>query len=277
MPGTSVGQRPFRFGAVATPTRGDWRATVRRVADLGYSSLLMPDGMQLPAPMPALAMAAAVADLRVGTWVLAAPLRPPRLAAWEANSMTQLTGGRFELGLGTGRPVVARWAAEMGLPFGSAAQRLEQVRQIIDGVRALDGDGQHTPVIVAAAGPRALQLAAQHADIVTLATGALTPRDTIAKMLATVRDHAGDRADRLEFATSIFVVGDQLPPHAERYLGADLAALRSVESPALLEGSAQDMADELQRRREQFGTSYVTVNAEYLEQFAPVIKILDGR
>src|SRR5690349_3285434 len=142
MAGTSEGTRPFRFGVVATPIGGDWLATARRVAELGYTSLLMPDGMQLPAPMPALAMAAAVADLRVGTWVLAAPLRPPRLAAWEATSMTRLTGGRFELGLGTGRPVVAEWARQMGLPFGSAAQRLDQVRQLIEQVRELDGDGQ---------------------------------------------------------------------------------------------------------------------------------------
>ena len=275
--GETITRRPFRFGAVATPAGGDWLTTSRRVADLGYTSLLMPDGMQLPAPIPSLAMAAAVTDIRVGTWVLAAPLRPPRLVAWEANSMTRLTGGRFELGLGTGRPVVERWAAEMGLPFGSPAQRLEQVRQIIDGVRALDGDVQRTPVIVAAAGPRALRLAAQHADIVTPATGALTPRDTVAQLLATVRDHAGARANEIEFATSIFVVGDDLPPHAERYLGADVAGLRSAGSLVLLEGSPQDMADELLRRRDQLGTSYVTVNADYLDEFAPVIKILDGR
>lgn len=269
--------RPFRFGAVATPAGGDWLATARRVAGLGYTSLLMPDGMQLPAPMPSLAMAAAVTELRVGTWVLAAPLRPSRLVAWEATSMTRLTGGRFELGLGTGRPVVADWTAAMGLPFGSPAQRLEQVRQIIEEVRASDADGPCTPVIVAAAGPRALRLAAEHADIVTLATGALTPRDTIARMLATVREHAGERAERIEFVTSVFVVGDELPPQAQRYIGADLAGLRAAGSPALLEGSAQDMADELLRRRDQLGTSYVTVNAEYLEAFAPVIKILAGR
>jgi alkanesulfonate monooxygenase SsuD/methylene tetrahydromethanopterin reductase-like flavin-dependent oxidoreductase (luciferase family) len=267
---------PFRFGVVATPGT-DWAGTVRHIAALGYTSVLMPDGMQLLAPMPALAMAAASADIRVGTWVLAAPLRPPRLAAWEAHSMTTLTGGKFELGIGTGRPVVADWAAEMGLPYGSPAQRLALVEQVITTVRRLDGDGRRTPVIVAAGGPRALRLAAEHADIVTLATGALTPRAEIATMLTSVRDHAGDRADRIEYVTSIFVVGDELPPYAERYIGADLAGLRAAESMALLEGTPQDMADELQRRREEFGTSYVTVNAEYLERFAPVIEILAGR
>jgi len=52
---------PFRFGVVATPQRGpeQWLATARRVADQGYTTLLMPDGLQLLAPGPALATAAA--------------------------------------------------------------------------------------------------------------------------------------------------------------------------------------------------------------------------
>lgn len=71
--------RPFRFGVVAPiqtelPT---WRDRVRRIADSGYSTLLMPDVPQWqPAPGPTLAFAAALADLRVGTWVYASPLRP---------------------------------------------------------------------------------------------------------------------------------------------------------------------------------------------------------
>ena len=71
--------RPFRFGVVA-PLATDmptWRARVRRIADGGYSTLLMPDVPQWqPAPGPTLALAAALANLRVGTWVYASPLRP---------------------------------------------------------------------------------------------------------------------------------------------------------------------------------------------------------
>jgi alkanesulfonate monooxygenase SsuD/methylene tetrahydromethanopterin reductase-like flavin-dependent oxidoreductase (luciferase family) len=207
--------------------------------------------------------------------VLAAPLRPARLTAWEAHTMTTLTGGRFELGIGTGRPVVEQWAREMGLPFGTPAERLATVERVIATVRDLDGGSQHTPVIVAAGGPRALRLAAERADIVTLAVGALTPAEQLEAMLQRVRDHAGGRD--LEFVTSLVVVGSQLPPHAERYIGADLATLRSSGSVALLEGSPREMADELQRRRDRFGTSYVTVNGEYLEQLAPVVALLAGK
>src|SRR5439155_3224216 len=86
--------RPFRFGVVA-PIATDlptWRARVRRIADGSYSTLLMPDVPQWqPAPGPALAFAAALADLRVGTWVYASPLRPPWMMAWEAHSLSVLT------------------------------------------------------------------------------------------------------------------------------------------------------------------------------------------
>ncbi|HZI75040.1 MAG TPA: LLM class flavin-dependent oxidoreductase, partial [Gemmatimonadales bacterium] len=101
------GARPLRFGVVA-PLRTElpaWRDQVRRIADSGYSTLLMPDVQQWqPAPGPALAVAATLADLRVGTWLYASPLRMPRSMAWEAHSLSVLTEGRFEMGIGTGRP-----------------------------------------------------------------------------------------------------------------------------------------------------------------------------
>src|ERR1700757_1810412 len=110
--------RPFRFGVVA-PLTGDlptWRDQVRRIADHGYSTLLMPDvpGWQ-PAPAPMLAMAASIADLRVGTWVYASPLRPAWSTAWEAHSLSLLTEGRFEMGVGTGRPGIEDERRGLGL------------------------------------------------------------------------------------------------------------------------------------------------------------------
>ena len=65
----------------------------------------MPDFPQLqPSPGPTLAVAAALTELRVGTWVYASPLRPAWSTAWEAHSLSVLTEGRFEMGVGTGRP-----------------------------------------------------------------------------------------------------------------------------------------------------------------------------
>ena len=90
---------------------------MRRIADSGYSTLLMPDVPQWqPAPAPTLAVAAALADLRVGTWVYASPLRPAWSTAWEAHSLSVLTDGRFEMGIGTGRPGIEDELRARGLP-----------------------------------------------------------------------------------------------------------------------------------------------------------------
>src|SRR5689334_1310187 len=189
--------RPFRFGVVATPQDAQrWVADVKRIADLGYSTVLMPDGVQLRSPFSSLAVAATVAPVRVGTFVLAGPLRTPRQAAWEAHSLAVLTGGRFEMGIGTGHDRVPQGAAELGMPYGTASERRDQVKQTVAHLRELDGE-QHTPVLMAAGGPKALALAAEIADIVTLAAGPLTGRDEVAAMAASLRETAGARADEL--------------------------------------------------------------------------------
>ncbi|HTU74801.1 MAG TPA: hypothetical protein VMG38_14900 [Trebonia sp.] len=60
-PTAAGGTRLLRFGVVAPLTTDlpTWRDRVRRIADSGYSTLLMPDVPQWqPAPGPALALAA---------------------------------------------------------------------------------------------------------------------------------------------------------------------------------------------------------------------------
>ncbi len=269
--------RPFRFGVVTTPQDGDqWRSTARRVADLGYSTLLMPDGLQLLSPFPSLAMAASVSPVRVGTFVLASPLRQPRAAAWEAHSLSVLTGGRFELGLGTGIPAAREWTAQLGIPYGSASERLDRVAQTIDHLRELDGD-LHTPVLVAAGGPKARALAAAKADIVTLAALALAPREEVGRMVADLRSHAGPRADEIELAMNLFVIGEEVPPWTEQFIGADAATLIARDSLTMLRGSVREMADELERRRDTFGVSYISVHSTFYEQLAPVVELLNGK
>jgi alkanesulfonate monooxygenase SsuD/methylene tetrahydromethanopterin reductase-like flavin-dependent oxidoreductase (luciferase family) len=273
----------FRFGVVATPQTAvknmteNWQRQVRRAEELGYSSVLMPDGMQLPAPMLTLAFAAAATTtLRVGTFVLASPLRPPTLTAWEAHSMSVLTGGRFEFGIGTGHPGNVRQAVEViGMPETTAAQRLAGVERSIDRLRELDGN-RHTPVLMAVSGRKALAVAAAKADIVTIAIGALGTRADMATLAGKLRSAAGPRASSLELLLNVFVVGDDMPAWMQRFLGADAATLIAHDSLTMLRGSAQNMADELQRRRDAFGTSYVAVNEVFTEQFAPVVEQLAG-
>jgi alkanesulfonate monooxygenase SsuD/methylene tetrahydromethanopterin reductase-like flavin-dependent oxidoreductase (luciferase family) len=270
--------KAFRFAVQAVPEdEKQWLGTARRAEALGYSTLLMPDNLQIPSSMPALALAAgATTTLHVGNFVLASPLRAPRLAAWDAHTLSLLTDGRFELGIGTGIPDVAEQAVRLlGQPETTVAQRLALAEQTIDELRVLDQD-HYTPVLMAAGGPRARAVAAAKADIVTLAHGPLAGRDEVAQLVADVRAVAGDRTESIEFASPIFVVGDAAPAWALRFLQTDMATLIDRDSLMILRGSPREMADELQRRRDILGISYFSVNAGFIDQFAPVVELLAG-
>src|SRR5438046_8297882 len=163
------GARSFRFGVVA-PLRTDlpaWRDQVRCIADSGFSTLLMPDVQQWqPAPGPTLAVAATLADLRVGTWVYASPLRTPWSMAWEAHSLSVLTEGRFEMGIGTGRPGIEDELRQLGLPVVTPGERLSQVRDAVTSLRDLDGPDLHTTVVMSVRAPRPPDRAVDRTDTV---------------------------------------------------------------------------------------------------------------
>ncbi|MCR6487956.1 LLM class flavin-dependent oxidoreductase [Amycolatopsis sp. OK19-0408] len=269
--------KAFRFGVVAAAAEGGakWLQTARRAEELGYSTLLCPDNLNLPTPTAALAAAAvATTELRVGSFVLASPLRTARAAAWESHSLTVVTGGRFELGIGTGLPTMRRQAEWLGLPYGSGQERLDSIAETIDEVRRLDGD-THTPVMVAAGGPKIRRLAGEKADIVTLAGGVLTPRAEMAGHAEEIRAAAGDRD--IELGLNVFVIGEQVPPFIQQFTGADAQTLIEHDSLSMLRGSVDDMAAELERRREELGVSYISVNGAFIEQFAPVVARLSGK
>lgn len=270
-----MADRAFRFGVIGAPsgTGEQWRALAVQAASLGYQTFLMPDVPHLLAPGPSLAVAATAADIRVGTWVYSTPTRPPLATAWEAHSLSVLTGGRFEMGIGTGHPqLAAQFASRLGLPFGSPTERLSQLAATITALRSLDGEDLHTPVLVAALGTKARSLAAEQADTVAIAAGPLTPREEVARLAADVRARAAGRD--IEFAMNLIAVGERIPPYVKQATGVDAADLISADSLVLLRGNTQAMADELRRRRDQIGASYILVNADVMSHFAPVLELL---
>lgn len=265
--------REFRFGIVAPCLGGlsTWREQIRRIAGHGYSTVLMPDFPRLqPAPAPALAVAASVADVRVGTWVYAAPFRAPWLTAWEAHSLTLLTDGRFEMGIGVGRPGIEEELRERGLPVPGPGERLDQVRQTVAALRELDGGSRHTPVAMAVSGPKARALAAEIADTVTFA---MAPSESRAAVEQRIRDFHSTRA--VELSMHVPVVGDAVSPFMAPPT-TDTTALRAADSLAYLPADPAAAADELRRRREETGVSYVAFGANVADLFAPLVAELAG-
>jgi alkanesulfonate monooxygenase SsuD/methylene tetrahydromethanopterin reductase-like flavin-dependent oxidoreductase (luciferase family) len=267
------GARRFRFGVVA-PLRTDlsaWKDQVRRIADSGFSTLLMPDVQQWqPAPGPTLAVAATLADLRVGTWVYASPLRPPWSLAWEAHSLSVLTEGRFEMGIGTGRPGMEDELRELGLPVLTPGQRLSQVRDTVTSLRELDGPDVHTPVVMAVRGPKAQALAADLADTVTFAA---FPGDSRAEIMRLAAEFRARRD--LELAHHVAVVGDAVSPFMAPP-DTDPAALRAADSLLVLPSDPTAATEEILRRREEGGFSYIVVGANAVDALAPVVAELTG-
>lgn len=263
----------MRFGVVAPITAGlpAWRDQLRGLADSGYSTILMPDVPQWqPAPGPALAVAATITGLRVGTWVYASPVRPTWITAWEAHSLSVLTEGRFEMGIGTGRPGIAGQLRELGLPI-SPANRTSQVRDVVTALRDLDGPDRHTPVVMAVGGPKAQGLAAELADTVTFVMPQIETRAATIQRVERFDNRRG-----AELALHVPVVGDSVTAFMAGP-DTDPAAVRAADSLAFLPSDPSAAAEEIQRRWEEIGFSYFVVGAEAAGVLAPVVAELAGR
>lgn len=266
-----AGARPFHFGITVRLTTPRWRDRVRRAGDQGYSALLMPDVPRWqPSPGPTLALAAELADLRVGTWVYAAPLRPAWTTAWEAHALSTLTGGRFEMGIGTGRPGIEDELRQLGLPVITPSERLARIRETVTVLRGLDGPDRRTPVVMAVRGPKAMALAAELADTVTFA---LMPQDDRVDITRVVRDFRTTRD--VELSQHVAVIGDAVAPFMASP-DTDPAALRAADSLAILPADPAAATDELQRRREEIGFSYFVFGADVAGSLAPVVAELAG-
>ena len=295
--------RPFRFGVVAAHARSgeEWTAKARRVEELGYSTLLVPDRLgRLLSPMVALTAASAVTTtLRLGTFVLAAGLRKPAVVAHECATLDFLSGGRLEIGYGAG--VSEEDALRAGLPFGTPADRVQQLAQTVHEVKLLVTEAAtpqpgapamggylpsrqrpHPPILVAGGGQRMLSIAAQEAEIVSIGPGRDLDDDSLTTRLTWIREAAGDRLDDIELSVNLAAVAVDgiLPPSVagrlQGYFGTSLEALVAADSPFVLYGSVDQMVSKLQERRNRFGISYISVSDEVMEPFGPVVQALVG-
>jgi len=293
--------RPFRFGVnlLDLAPAEEWRAKCRRAEELGYDVILVPDHLGWPAPFPALVAAAEATERpRVGTFVLNAGFWNPALLAREVATTDALTGGRLELGLGTG--YVRAEHDEAGLPFGSAKERVDHLRHVVEELDRLLGSPEHrpqpvqrprVPLLIGAGGDRMLKLTAEHADIAAFTGARSVPGSTTGQLVpitdkeldervALYQKHAADRAEpaELNLIIQMVVVTDDREAAArellERYPGPTLEEILAL--PILLLGTMEQIVRQVRAQRERYGFSYLTVLEPYMEAFAPVIEELRG-
>ena len=308
--------RPFRFGmnALVAGSAAEWIALARRLEELGYSTLCLPDHLtDRLAPLPALATAAAVtSQLRIGTMVLNNDFRHPVVLAREAATVDMLSEGRLELGLGAGYMKTENEQA--GMRFDRGGVRVDRLGEAVTIVtRLFEGEpvtfrgrhyqvSEHTihprpvqrprpPILIGGNGPRLLTLAATEADIVALSGitfgGGGLQRDMagfcadgVDERVRLVRETAGARFEQLELSAlvqRVTVTEDRrgaAEELAQRWAGLTVDDI--LESPFVLLGSIDEIVDQLVARRRRWGISYYVVFRPAVDVFAPIVDRLTG-
>ena len=190
------------------PDVGAWKAALRRIEDLGFSTVAVSEhlthGWRME-PVASLAAAAmATSQLRLLTLVLANDFRHPVMLHKALATIDVLSGGRLEVGLGAG------WRRDdydaAGFDFDAPSVRIDRLAEtvaILDGlfgpepftfegrhyhVKALDGlpkpiQRPRPPLFIGGGGSRILGLAGRCADIVGI-HGRLPPGGVTAEIAA---------------------------------------------------------------------------------------------
>lgn len=162
----------------------------------------------------------------------------------------------------------------------------------IHGVEATPMPAQkpHPPLVLGGGGRRMLRLAAMEADVVNvnynLSAGKINRAlvrtgfaEATDEKLGWIKEAAGDRLSTIELGVTIFVVNvtaDRGEVAAVMAAGLDSEPQVVLEIPHFLIGTVDQIVEDLQRRRERYGISYVIVPGEIAESFAPVVERLNG-
>lgn len=307
--------KPFRFAVSAEmiTSQEEWADNARRVEQLGYSTLIIPDHLtQLFAPVPALLAAAqATTTLRIGSYVFNNDFRHPVMLAKEAATLDVLSNGRFEFGVGAGYKRVEY--EQSGLIYDPGPVRVRRLGEAIEVLRrcfaeepaSFSGEfytinqlnsfpkplqRPYPPLLIGGGSKQVLSLAAREANIVSLIPKAFpdgsklditdaTPAATTQK-IDWIRQAAGSRFGELELNIQVFearVMGDYV--QALQWVSEKFRIKEEIlsSSPHFLIGTVDQIVEELQKRREKYSISYITVLEENAENFAPVVARLTGK
>ena len=264
---------PFEIGLViitgqtgperTTQRWSDIRAMVLAAEAMGFDTVWSPDELLWrPQGKPQMgawdgvsmagAIAAVTTRIKVGTWVISALHRNAGITAKVAETIDEISGGRFIFGLGAGHAGPGQ-ARAFGLPEDQIFSRFEEALKIIvpllreghadfegtvHAARDLDQVPQgprpgRIPLMLGVLGPKGMRLAARHADIWSCYA---TERSDLVEL--------GPRIAGLEAACA--EVGRD-PATIGRSAGVDVRPLQAEPDPTgeAIAGSPAQIADAL--------------------------------
>ena len=236
------------------------------------------------------AMAQVTERVQIATGVTTPLFRyHPGVIAQAAATLDRLSGGRFNLGVGTGENLNE---GPLGLPFPAYAERAARMREALTIMRRLldgekltyEGDFYSTdraklyspptrylPIWMAAGGPKSSALAAELADgIITSVKVPEETRERVIDPATAAAAEAGRDAPRI--IASRWSVLAQNADEAWEALGA----WRGLRAPGRLEAvdpmELRQRADEMERDEILSRYSIVSGPADYIETYRPLVE-----
>lgn len=282
------------------PRWDELQAMALRAEELGFDTVWVPDELywrveSWPGPRGwwecvaiTAAVAAVTSRIKVGTWVISNPHRNPTLTAKIVDTLDEIAGGRFVFGLGAGGggDEMAAFGYRQDHVYGRFEEAFGLILELLKTGRA-DHHGTYysaedlslqprgprpgrVPILLGAAGPKMMRLAARHADSWSWFATESSHPDAFVPMLA-------------ELDAACVEVGRD-PANIGRSIGVHIEPTEETGSAEYdlgepIRGSAREIADELRRFREIGVTSVeiltwpATIAA--VEAMAPVLEELD--
>jgi alkanesulfonate monooxygenase SsuD/methylene tetrahydromethanopterin reductase-like flavin-dependent oxidoreductase (luciferase family) len=299
--------RPFEIGLVlplaqfgadrVTPRWSTIREMAVRAEHMGFDTLWTPDELLWrPQDAPpqgiwdgvsmAGAVAASTSRVKVGSWVLSALHRNPGIIAKTAETLDEISSGRFVFGLGAGHEWPGQ-AHAFGLPEDRIFARFDEALQVIipllrTGRADFEGEFHAArdlvqqplgprpnaiPLLIGGNGPKGQRYAALHADTWS--------------GYAEERAHIDELRPRLATLDAICAEVGRDPHTIGRGAGISVNPLEpSGWRESVISGPAEEIADGLRSFREA-GFTQVDImlgpgTVEAVEAMAPVLELLQA-
>jgi len=230
------------------------------------------------------AVAAVTSKAKIGSWVLSALHRNPGIIAKTAETLDELSGGRFTFGLGAGHEWPGQ-ARAFGLPEDHIFARFEEALEIIvplirEGHADFEGQFHAArdlpqrprgprpgtmPLLIGGNGPKGQRAAVRFADIYSCYIEERASVDEVAPRLASME--------------AICTELGRDPASIGRSVGVSVRPLEAAGlAPSVISGSSEEIADAIREFRDA-GFTQVEImfgpgNMAALEALAPVVEAI---